>query len=96
MRLVNQLSNINQFEIIGKGCNLFQSYDSLVALKSLGQVYLTDKWDYSTTTLKYLKIFLGITLSKKDIQQLIETGVYKIIEEETMQELFLTTAWSNL
>ena len=34
-------------------------------------------WDYSRTTLKYLKVFLGTQKSKKEIEKDIKTGVYK-------------------
>ena len=52
--LVEQLSNKNQFKVFTKNGVVFQSYSSLVAFKKhSGKVYLTDKWDYSATTLKH-------------------------------------------
>ena len=34
------------------------------------------------TTLKHLKLFLGTTAPKKDIEKLIKTGVYVIVSEQ--------------
>lgn len=51
----------NQFEIVGNGFTLFQSYRSPIALKKDGKVYLFKDWDYSTTTGKYRNKFLGET-----------------------------------
>ena len=59
----------------------FQSYDSTIAIREgyNGQVTL-DKyyWDYSKTTLKYLKLFLNISDSEAQIQKDIDNGVYKL------------------
>lgn len=72
----------NQF-IINTNKNVyFQSYDSIIAKKQRGFLGKTtlDKnfWDYSRTTLKYLKSFLGTDKSKKEIERDIKQGVYKL------------------
>ena len=55
--------------------------------KKTNQITLDYDWDYSATTLRYLKEFLphksdteyfGETLSKKDIIDRIDRGIYKI------------------
>ncbi len=55
----------------------FFSYGTLIA-KWTGTKYILDSyyWDYSRTTLKYLKQFLATTKSKKEIQQAINTNYY--------------------
>ena len=75
---VSLLAN-NQIIISTNTKQVFQSYKSIIAeIKNNGDVTLDPYfWDYSVTTLKYLKLFLGVTLSKKEIQQRIEDKVYK-------------------
>ena len=53
--------------------NCFHSYNTLIAEKKGDKVYLTDKWDYSATTLRYLCQFLGVG-SKNDIEKGIKEG----------------------
>jgi hypothetical protein len=45
---------------------VFQSYSSTIAIRYKGVVYLTEDYDYSVTTSKYLKQFCGY--SAKDIK----------------------------
>ena len=41
---------------------VFQSYDSIIAVKATGQTFLDkNTWDYSVTTSKYRNQFLGET-----------------------------------
>ena len=65
---VEQLANKNQFVIIyedenkGQRLHCFQSYQSLIAVydKATGNLFINwDKWDYSKTTLKHLKMFIN-------------------------------------
>ena len=49
----------NQFVINMDNGEIFQSYSSTIAIKHKGTIYLTDKFDYSVTTSKYLKQFCG-------------------------------------
>lgn len=72
----------NQFVINMTNHEFFQSYDSVIAMrnKATGKVTLDpDYWDYSVTTLKYLKQFLGgySPLSKASIQANIDNGTFK-------------------
>lgn len=62
-----------------KGVKFLQSYDSIVVKRDTdGTVTLGADWDYSKTTLKYVKVFLGIYDSVKTIRRNIEYGHYKL------------------
>tara|TARA_R100000152_G_C6732127_1_gene156680 strand:- start:691 stop:978 length:288 start_codon:yes stop_codon:yes gene_type:complete len=70
----------NQYEIITKDNYIFQSYNSIIAKvnRKNNQITLDDYyWDYSATTLKYLKQFLNISLTKDEIKRNIDIGMYK-------------------
>jgi len=71
----------NQYEIETDKYYIFQSYGSIIAKKErgfLGKVILDPYyWNYSRTTLKYLKQFLGVSLSSKEIEERIKNGTYK-------------------
>ena len=71
----------NQYEIETDKYYIFQSYGSVIAKKErgfLGKVILDPYyWNYSRTTLKYLKQFLGVNLSSKEIEERIKNGTYK-------------------
>jgi len=50
----------NQFIISTNEGTYFQSYNSIIAMKTMGKVYLDkDTWCYSVTTGKYRNKFLG-------------------------------------
>ena len=67
----------NQFVISTKNGLYFQSYETLIAFKpnSGDSPVVTSAWNYSATTLRYLKQFLGLNgYSKKDIEKMIQAG----------------------
>jgi len=65
----------NQFEIETDDATYLQSYDSIIAKRMIGVVYLDEYyWDYSTTTGRYRNMFLGET--KKETQAKIDSGEY--------------------
>jgi hypothetical protein len=65
----------NQYEIWHNGAVYFQSYESIIAMKKAGRVYLDSYyWDYSTTTGKYRNIFLSE--KKPDTEKKIQSGEY--------------------
>lgn len=66
----------NQFVITTDQGQYFKSYASLIAFRPRcgATPVFTNAWDYSATTLKHLKIFLGITDSKKQIEERIVSG----------------------
>ena len=82
MKVSNMCSNNgnqvpNQFIIDNGNKTLFQSYQTIVAVKENGKVTLDSKaLDYSATTTKYLKQFLNTSDSKKQLQAKIESGFY--------------------
>jgi len=55
---------------------IFQSYESIIAVVENGQVSLSDHWDYSKTTKKYLCKFLNNTVG--EIKILIANGTYQL------------------
>ena len=73
--LVSIMAN-NQYIVNTSKGAYFQSYNSLIGFEPNdgSTPTLTSKWDYSATTLKYTKQFLGTTASKKQIQQMIDEG----------------------
>jgi len=70
----------NQFIVtLPENVTMFQSYNNVIAQNRNGKIVLDSKaLDYSATTTKYLKQFLGTTESKKQLQAKIENGFYQI------------------
>lgn len=70
----------NQFIIeLPENLTVFQSYETVIAQNRNGVIVLdTNALDYSATTLKYLKVFLNTTKSKKDLQDDINSGLYQV------------------
>ena len=69
----------NQFLFYVEDKMYFQSYDSVVACKSVGEVPILYKdWDYSRTTMKYVGKFLSDVfnrhITKKDIDKMAKEG----------------------
>ena len=69
----------NQFLIVTPDAEYFQSYDSVIAMRTEKKIYLDEKyWDYSTTTGKYRNIFLNenksLTLKK------INANIYSLVD----------------
>ena len=70
----------NQFIITDKNRTIFQSYDSIIAIKwNDGDIFL-DKtyWDYSRTTGKYRNQFLGEDI--KTTRNKIKSGEYRLLD----------------
>ena len=57
-------------------CDVFQSYNSIIAVRDLTDRIFLDKkfWNYSKTTSKYRNMFLGE--STKETQKKIDSGEY--------------------
>lgn len=68
----------NQFIINYSNATIFQSYRSIIVVETEGKVYLTNKWDYSTTTGKYRNQFLGE--NKKETERKIKMGIYTLLD----------------
>ena len=62
------------------GGRQFISYGFLIAeVDQIGRVRLSEHWACSATTVSYLNRFLGLGgLGKKEIQGLVDSGVYAI------------------
>lgn len=70
---------MNQFIIHTDKGSVFQSYDSIIAAKIDGKVYLdVHKWDYSLTTGKYRNIYLGCNI--QETRDRIKSGRYKLAD----------------
>ena len=77
----------NQFLIYTDGSVYLQSYESVVACKSVGEMPILYKdWDYSRTTMKYVNKFLSNVfnkhITKKDIDKMSKEGKV-IIKNDT-------------
>ena len=71
----------NQFMISTDKYNIFKSYQTIIAKQNRSTNKITldkNSWDYSATTLRYLKVFLGTSKSKKDLEEDIKQGIYKL------------------
>lgn len=71
----------NQFLIITKDGQYFQSYETLIVfIPEDSRPIMLDKvaWDYSVTTSKYRNIFLGET--RKETEAKIKSGEYKLVD----------------
>jgi len=69
----------NQFIIRGDHETTFQSYNSVIAKKRDGRIYLDiNMWDCSKTTGKYRNQFLGET--KKETEAKIRNGTYILVD----------------
>jgi len=55
----------------------FQSYDSIIAIKSFcGNIALSNHWDYSRTTMRHLGFWLGE--SAAEIRKKVKDGEYLV------------------
>jgi len=78
-----QVKNINnrpnQFIIRTPDAEYFQSYESVIAMRTENKTYLDiNYWDYSTTTGKYRNIFLAE--DKKLTQKKINANIYSLVD----------------
>lgn len=73
---------VNQFVILEDDSIFFQSYDSLICIKTNTTITFGCDWDYSKTTMKYLNIFLSNYIDAhfkgaQTIRKAIKDGYYK-------------------
>lgn len=76
---IESLAN-NQVIVITEQGEMFFSYGRLIGIKKDDdddELYLTNLWDYSRTTLKYLKLAFNLDLTKSEIQQKLDRGEFK-------------------
>lgn len=79
----------NQFIVNTTEGRYFVSYQSVIAFKPRGssKVYIGSDYDYSRTTMKYLKRFLGHDI--KETRKRLDTGAYEKLTKEQEQSLKL-------
>ena len=68
-----------QLVMTGNQEEKFYSYGSLIVIKKSNKVSLTNLYDYSKTTMKYLNKFLG-TSSISEVRKNIKSGNYSLME----------------
>ena len=80
MLSLNDNKVANQFIVtLPENVTVFQSYNTVIAQNRNGKIVLDSKaLDYSATTTKYLKQFLGTNESKKQLQDKIKNGFYQV------------------
>lgn len=82
----------NQFEIRVRGRSIFKSYDTIIAIRDLDTGYTLvnkDYWDSSATTLKYFKVWLGTSKTKKELAQYMDsTPEYNLCGELLITETY--------
>lgn len=70
----------NQFESVHRNGTSFQSYETLIAVRLGGKLYLTDAHDCSKTTSKYATEWTGYNTSERRIG--LEEGRFiRIVED---------------
>ena len=84
---VEQFYNKNQFRIYGEGKNIFQSYDSTIAIIEKGMLILGLHWDYSKTTLKHLYLFLNNYYFGIDNKKYIYEALHSNNKRKAIQNL---------
>ena len=70
----------NQYDLECENGIAFQSYDSLIAVRMNGYLYLTSDHDCSNTTSKYAKEWTGY--STKERREGLKSGKFIFIEED--------------
>jgi len=91
-QLLNENDNpvANHFVISKKaGTDYLQSYDSIVCkVVEGGTTTFGTDWDYSRTTLRHLKGFIGGNKTTKELQHLVDVGLIEVsnnLKEEILQ-----------
>lgn len=69
----------NQFIVRTDDAEYFKSYNTIIACRKNGKVYLDrDGWDYSTTTGKYRNAFLRENI--RETRKRIKSGEYALVD----------------
>lgn len=69
----------NQYNLTMKNGMAFQSYESLIAVRYNGKLYLTEDHDYSNTTSKYATQWTGYTTQER--KQGLKDGRFILITD---------------
>jgi hypothetical protein len=100
MQILNMQSDAgnpvpNQFVIVTpEGTQFFQSYETIVAAAEPGKpVRISDMaCDYSQTTTKYLRRFMGWSgrkgTTRKLVDEMVSNGTAGLVEPDDLKEMF--------
>ncbi len=69
----------NQYEIVFEKGFIFQSYQTIMAVKTLDGIFLRENWQISNTTSKYLYQFLN--LDRKELLQKIKENEIQFFKD---------------
>ena len=72
----------NQYEIVFEHGYAFQSYNSLIGIRTGGKLYLTEKHDFSTTTSKYCTAWCGY--NGKERRAGLKDGTISLLDSSKM------------
>lgn len=70
----------NQYKVRFENGNLYQSYDTLIGIRTGGKLYLTRSHEYSTTTSKYCREWCGY--SGEERRKGLESGKFVYLVED--------------
>lgn len=74
---------VNVTEITINNVAYLQSYNSLLAARKDGKLYLGSKWDYSVTTAKHVAQYTGY--KAPELRKMIKAGEIEVINLEELQ-----------
>jgi len=77
-KYVTKIQN-NQYEIVFEKGFIFQSYQTIMAVKTWNEIYLRENWQISNTTSKYLYQFLD--LDRKELLQKIKENKIQFFKD---------------
>ena len=69
----------NQYELVFENGNAFQSYETLIGIRTGGKLYLTDDHTYSTTTSKWCREWCGY--NAKERREGLKNGKFILLED---------------
>ena len=79
MKSLNEFEVKNQVVIHDGDKIYFQSYNTIIAKKEKGKIFLdAEKWDYSKTTGKYRNLFLNESIN--ETRKKIKSGEYTLTD----------------
>ena len=70
----------NQYDLVCENGIAFQSYNSLIAVRMNGYLYLTGYHDYSSTTSKYCNLWTGYNTAER--RNGLKSGKFIFVEED--------------
>jgi hypothetical protein len=83
MKIKTYRVGANVTELIINDVSYLQSYNSLVAARKDGKLYLGKRWDYSVTTAKHVCQYTGY--KSTELRKMIANGEVEVIDLEELQ-----------